>query len=119
MSELLSIRPNLEVTELEPTAGHLVDVLGFEVEVREEAMGLVLLRRDAVGIAVVRAANPAVHETTAAYVAVHDVDTLHDDVVAKGGRVVSPLTDHPWGLRDFVAEIPGGHRLAFGERIVG
>jgi hypothetical protein len=30
---------------------------------------------------------------------------------------VVPLTDHPWGLRDFVAEIPGGHRLAFGERI--
>jgi hypothetical protein len=28
-----------------------------------------------------------------------------------------PLTDHPWGLRDFVIEIPGGHRLALGERI--
>jgi hypothetical protein len=30
-----------------------------------------------------------------------------------------PLTDHPWGLRDFVVEIPGGHRLALGERVRG
>ena len=35
------------------------------------------------------------------------------------GAVVTPLTDHPWGLRDFVIEIPGGHRLALGERIGG
>lgn len=34
-------------------------------------------------------------------------------------EVVNPLTDHPWGLRDFVVEIPGGHRLAFGERTTG
>jgi predicted enzyme related to lactoylglutathione lyase len=116
MSELLSVRPNLEVTALEPTTSHLVEVFGFEVEVREEAMGLVLLRRDEVGIAVVRTPNPAVHETTAAYVGVRGVDELHASVVAAGGRVVAPLTDHPWGLRDFVAEVPGGHRLAFGER---
>jgi len=32
-------------------------------------------------------------------------------------NIVAGLTDHPWGLRDFVVEIPGGHRLAFGERI--
>ena len=31
--------------------------------------------------------------------------------------VVAGLTDRPWGLRDFVVEMPGGHRLALGERI--
>ena len=36
-----------------------------------------------------------------------------------GVTVVMPLTDHPWGLRDFVIEIPGGHRLALGERVSG
>jgi hypothetical protein len=45
------------------------------------------------------------------------VDALQAAAVERGARVVNPLTDHPWGLRDFVAEIPGGHRLAFGERI--
>jgi hypothetical protein len=31
----------------------------------------------------------------------------------------TPLTDHPWGLRDFVIEIPGGHRIALGRRTGG
>jgi hypothetical protein len=117
MSEFLSVRPNLEVADLGPTVAHLVEVFGFEVEVHEPEMGLALLRRDAVALAVVRTINPAVNETTAVYVGVSAVDSLHATAVELGARVVNLLTDHPWGLRDFVAEIPGGHRLAFGERI--
>jgi len=117
VSELLSCRPNLEVTELGPPTAFLRDVLGFRVEVDEPEMGLVLLHRDQVGLAVVRTAHPAVNETTAAYIGVADVDALHLRLVAHAATITSPLTDHPWGLRDFVVEIPGGHRLAFGERI--
>jgi uncharacterized glyoxalase superfamily protein PhnB len=117
MSEFVSVRPNLEVPDLEPAVNHLVDVFGFEVEVQEEEMGLALLRRDGVGLAIVRTPHPGVNETTAAYVGVTEVDTLHATAVERGARVVNPLVDHPWGLRDFVVEIPGGHRLAFGERI--
>jgi len=117
VSEFLSIRPNLEVPDLEPTVGHLVEVFGFEVDVREEEMGLALLHRGAVGVAVVRTAHPAVNETTAAYIGVTGVDALHAEAAERGAVVVMPLTDHPWGLRDFVAEIPGGHRLAFGQRL--
>jgi hypothetical protein len=38
--------------------------------------------------------------------------------VARGAPIVTGLADHPWGLRDFVVEMPGGHRLALGERII-
>ena len=117
MSELLSIRPNLEVESLEPTVGHLRDVLGFEIDVDEEAMGLVLLHRGGVGLAVVRAPTPGVNRTTAGYIGVTGVDALHEAFVRRGANVVVALTDHPWGLRDFVVEVPGGHRLAFGERM--
>lgn len=117
MSELQSVRPNLEVSALEPAVGHLVDVYGFQVDVREEEMGLALLHRDSVGLAVVRTANPGANETTAVYIGVTGVEALHGECVSRGATVAIPLTDHPWGLRDFVAEIPGGHRLAFGERI--
>jgi uncharacterized glyoxalase superfamily protein PhnB len=117
VAELVSIRPNLEVADLAPAVEHLVDVFGFEVEVLEEEMGLALLRRGAVALAIVRTANPAVNETTAGYITVTEVESLHGTSVEKGANVVHPLTDHPWGLRDFVVEIPGGHRLAFGERI--
>jgi predicted enzyme related to lactoylglutathione lyase len=117
VTALLSCRPNLEVTDLGPTVGFLRDVLGFTVEVDDEAMGLVLLSNGGVGLAVVKTADPGVNRTTTCYIGVTDVDDLHDRCAASGAPITSPLTDHPWGLRDFVVEAPGGHRLAFGERI--
>jgi predicted enzyme related to lactoylglutathione lyase len=117
VTEFLSCRPNLEVDDLAPAAAFLRDVLGFEVEVDEPGMGLVLLRRNAVGLALVRSATPGVNATTAAYIGVTGVDDLHELCVARGARIVTGLADHPWGLRDFVVEMPGGHRLALGEQI--
>ena len=117
MTEFLSCRPNLEVADLAPAAAFLRDVLGFEVEVDEPGMGLVLLRRDAVSLALVRSASPGVNSTTAMYIGVTGVDDWHERCAAHGARIVTGLEDHPWGLRDFVIEMPGGHRLALGERI--
>jgi hypothetical protein len=65
MTEFLSCRPNLEVEDLAPAAAFLRDVLGFEVDVDEPEMGLMLLHRDAVGLALVRSATPGVNATTA------------------------------------------------------
>jgi hypothetical protein len=45
--EFLGCRPNLEVEDLAPAAAFLREVLGFEVEVDEPGMGLMLLRRAA------------------------------------------------------------------------
>jgi predicted enzyme related to lactoylglutathione lyase len=117
VTEFLGCRPNLEVDDLAPAAAFLREVLGFEVEVDEPEMGLVLLRRDAVGLALVQSATPGVNATTAAYIGVTGVDDLHQQCAARGARIVTGLADHPWGLRDFVVEMPGGHRLALGERI--
>ena len=117
MIEFLSCRPNLEVDDIAPAATFLRDVLGFVVEVDEPAMGLMLLHRDAVGLALVRSATAAANSTTTAYIGVTGVNALHEQCAASGAPIVSGLADHPWGLRDFVVEIPGGHRLAFGERI--
>ena len=116
VSEFLSCRANLEVAELAPAAAFLRDVLGFEVEVDEPGMGLMLLRRDAVGLALVRSESPGVNSTTAVYIGVSGVDDLCQRCAAHGARIVTDLADHPWGLRDFVVEMPGGHRLALGER---
>jgi hypothetical protein len=68
-------------------------------------------------LAVVRTPSPAVNETTAIYVDVSEVDDLHATCLERGAKVVNPLTEHPWHLRDFVVEIPGGHRLVFGQRV--
>jgi predicted enzyme related to lactoylglutathione lyase len=117
MTEFLNCRPNLEVADLAPAAAFLRDVLGFVVEVDEPEMGLMLLHRDAVGLALVRSVSPGVNATTAVYIGVTGVDGLHERCAASGAHIVTGLADHPWGLRDFVLEMPGGHRLALGERI--
>lgn len=117
MTEFLSCRPNLEVGDLAPAAAFLREVLGFVVEVDEPEMGLMLLHRDGVGLALVRSVTPGVNATTAVYIGVTGVDELHERCAASGARIVTGLADHPWGLRDFVLEMPGGHRLALGERI--
>jgi predicted enzyme related to lactoylglutathione lyase len=118
MTEFLSCRPNLEVDDLAPAATFLRDVLGFAVEVDEPEMGLMLLRRDAVALALVRSAAPGVNATTAAYIGVTGVDDLHQQCAARGARIITGPANHPWGLRDFVVEMPGGHRLALGERVI-
>lgn len=117
MTEFLNCRPNLEVADLAPAAAFLSQVLGFEIEVDEPDMGLMLLRRDAVGLALVRTSTPGVNATTAVYIGVTGVGELHAACAAHGARIVTGLEDHPWGLRDFVVEMPGGHRLVLGERI--
>ena len=96
MTEFLSCRPHLEVGELAPAAAFLRDVLGFEVEVDEPEMGLMLLRRDTAGLALVRSANPGINATTAAYIGVTGVDDLHERCAARGAAVVTGLTGHPW-----------------------
>jgi len=115
--EFLSCRPNLEVDDLAPAAAFLREVLGFEVEVDEPGMGLMLLSRDSVGLALVRTTTPGVNATTAVYLGVTGVDELYGECAVSGALIVTALEDHPWGLRDFVVEMPGGHRLALGERI--
>ncbi len=117
MSEFLSCRPNLEVSDVTAATEFLRDVLGFTVELDEPGYGLVLLQRDAVGLALVRTARPGVNDTTSVYLGVTGVDELHAVCRERGATITTPLTDQPWGLRDFVVEIPGGHKLAIGERI--
>ncbi len=117
MSTFTSVRLNLEVTDLTPTVAFLSDVLDMTIDVEEEAMGLAVLHRDEVSVAVVRTPEPGVNQTTAGYLTVTDVDQLHDRCLAQGATIAVPLTDRPWGLRDFVVEIPGGHKLALGQPI--
>jgi hypothetical protein len=118
MSHLQSYRANLEVRSVEELTTYLREQLAFEVDLIEgEPAFLALVRCGDVALAVVQSDNPGVNSTTAGYVGVDDVDTLHADCVDRGLTIAVPLTDHPWGLRDFVLEVPGGHRLAFGQQI--
>jgi predicted enzyme related to lactoylglutathione lyase len=117
MASVLSYRPNLEVTDVRAAAAFLGDLLGFEVEmITGDPPFLALVRAGEAAIGLVLAERPGVNSTTAGYLGVSDVDGLHAECQRRGIPITTPLTDQPWGLRDFVIEIPGGHRLALGQR---
>lgn len=44
---------------------------------------------------------------------VSEVDALHAEFVARGARIVEPLTDRVWQERDFTVVDLDGHRLSF------
>ncbi len=41
-------------------------------------------------------------------VEVDDIDRAHDDAIARGYRIVYPLTNEPWGVRRFFVADPNG-----------
>ena len=117
MASVLSYRPNLEVPDVRAAADFLADLLGFEVEmITGNPPFLALVRAGEAALGLVLAESPGVNSTTAGYLGVTDVDGLHAECRRRGIPITTPLTDQPWGLRDFVIEIPGGHRLALGQR---
>ena len=48
------------------------------------------------------------------YLVCHDADALHDRAVRAGAEIIMPLTDQPYGSRDFMARDPEGNIWSFG-----
>ena len=86
-----------------------VEVLGFEVVMRDPLLGLASPANPAAQIIV---SAPGSEEPQPRFgIDVGDpaaVDDAHAAAVARGLRVVYPLTDEPWGVRRFFVEDPGG-----------
>ncbi len=51
------------------------------------------------------------------YLRVDDADRYFDELKAKGVEVSSPISDKPWGMREFGLRTPEGHRLMIGQWI--
>ena len=48
------------------------------------------------------------------YITCDEVDNYYEVLVKKGVRIVSPLGDQPYGLKDFSITDPDGNMLGFG-----
>lgn len=48
------------------------------------------------------------------YLAVEDPDAHHERAAAAGAEIIMPLTDQPYGSREYVASDPEGNRWSFG-----
>ena len=43
------------------------------------------------------------------------VDALHDEMAARGANITRPLTNEPYGMREFEVTDPDQHVLVFGQ----
>ena len=88
----------LQVRDLAASAQFYKDVFGFEPENRSPP-GAVVLKTQPIALALL-------------WVACDDADKLHDLIIARGGAILSPPVDGPFG-RFFVARDPDGYAITF------
>jgi catechol 2,3-dioxygenase-like lactoylglutathione lyase family enzyme len=103
-----SVVPNIRSDRLDESRGFYGDLLGFDVTMD---MGWIVTfaspTNPTAQISIVRDdASATVHPHLTVEVA--DVDAVHADAVARGLRIVHPLTDEPWGVRRFFVVDPNG-----------
>lgn len=112
--ELINFRPNLLVKDVGISIGFYRDIIGFEVRNAMEDGSFGLMGKGLAEVALVRHDDPPGEQ---AYLYVRGVDALHERCKAAGADIMRPLTEHPWGLRDFVVRDPDGHLIGIGERV--
>lgn len=50
-----------------------------------------------------------------AHALVENVDEVYAEFIDRGARILSPIANKPWGIRDFTVVTPDGHRIVFGQ----
>ena len=119
--QLHGVQPVLPVADVAAAAAWFCDTLGFQIDLlhgEPPVHGRVRLGDSSFGdpiyIHLSKRDGPLPAGSEIRLHVGHDIDGLHAHALAHGARVLSPPADQPWGLREFVLEAPGGHRLVLG-----
>lgn len=116
MAKILSTIPILPAANVQAAMSFCRDKLGFEAMGDHGDYGLV--RRDGAEIHFWKCSDPAIAPMSSAYIRVDGVAALHDEVAPQAGaHIVVPVTEQPWGMREFIVKDPDGNLLKFGEPI--
>jgi predicted enzyme related to lactoylglutathione lyase len=106
----------LQVRDLAVSRQHYLDIFGFEASAHCPP-GAVIFKTEPIPLAL-REPLRALPETgplgvgVVLWIACADADALHDLIVERGGTILSPLADGPFG-RFFVASDPDGYMITF------
>ena len=106
------------VTDMEASLEFYRDTLGFEVTFTwEDPITYAVIKRGNISINLtLRDDMPEEYRPLAAlYIYVHDVDALWADFTGKGAKVLNPIGNREYGMRDFDLEDPNGYRIVIGK----
>ena len=106
-----TLTPELPVADVAETQAYYRDVLGFQVSFTHgESFGGVHYE----GAEIFLAKADAPWSAACCCVRVEDADALHAIYRERGVRIVEPIANRPWGMREFTIEEPNGHRFRIG-----
>jgi len=110
----------LAVHDLDRSAAWCRDVLGCRVR-WAEGRNWRLVERDGMRLMLGLCPNDLAATETGShnwfgYLEVDDVDALHAEITARGGRPTAPR-DAPYGMREIVVTTIDGHRIVFGQEM--
>ena len=119
---LTSLAPQFLVDDLEGAIAYYRDALGFDFG--EPYGGFYAIgRRDGLELHLKEAPKNEAerrhrreNEHLDAYAGVDGIEAFYECCRANGARIVKPLSERPWGTKDFYVEDPDGYVVAFGGR---
>jgi predicted enzyme related to lactoylglutathione lyase len=106
----------LQVRDLSASRKFYVEIFGFEASAHCPP-GAVIFKTEPIPFALREPLRPLPEAgplgvRMALWLACNDADALHDLIVERGGVILSPLADGPFG-RFFVAGDPDGYAITF------
>lgn len=122
MPRILQNHYVLAVHDARESAKFFVDKLGFKVV--SEPSGWVFVAKDNCMLMLGECPDD-LHPSKLGchnyfgYLRVDDADGYHAQLKAKGVEILSPISDKPWGMREFSVKTPEGHRIMIGQSIDG
>ncbi|WP_428719206.1 VOC family protein [Undibacterium curvum] len=110
----------LAVTGLKVSVPFYRDQLGMDVEFEEG--GWCFLSRDNFSLMLGECPDAIAPKALGdhsyfAYITVTDATALFEEFNSKLVEIMKPLTDEPWGMREFGIVSVDGHRIMFGEEL--
>ena len=118
--KVVHTRHVLAVKDLAVEAAYYIDKLGFERDFT--APGWEFLSFGTFKVMLGECADEMTAEATGnhswfAHALVENVDDVYQEFIDRGAKILSPITDKPWGIRDFTVVTPDGHRIVFGQLV--
>ena len=106
----------LQVRDLAASSKFYVEIFGFKAAAQSPP-GAVVLKTTPIPLALREPLHPLpevgpLGVGMVLWIACDDADALHDLIVKRGGTILSPLADGPFG-RFFVAGDPDGYAITF------
>ena len=118
--KVIQTRHVLAVKDLKVEADYYKDKLGFDLDFT--APGWEFLSFGEFKVMLGECADEMTAEATGnhswfGHALVENVDEVYQEFIDRGAKILSPIGNRPWGIRDFSVVTPDGHRITFGQSI--